>query len=125
SWLPARAQRARGIANVAGARVRDYVQVIERLTPLEPITAFEINASCPNTSAGGLEFGAEPRCLEELVRACREVSTRPLAVKLSPVLPDIPAMVRVARDAGDGVVTLVKDMRGLLDRGLGYGRGGL
>src|SRR5207247_11229984 len=109
----------------SASRLLQYEHVIERRTPREPITAFEINASCPNTSAGGLEFGSEPRRLAELVRACREVSTRPLAVKLSPVLPDIPAMVRVARDAGDGVVTLVKDMRGLLDRGLGYGRGGL
>ena len=124
-WLAQRVRRARVIVNVAGARVRDYVQVIERLTPLEPITAFEINASCPNTSAGGLEFGAEPRSLEELVRACREVSTRPLTVKLSPVLPDIPAMARVARDAGAEAVTLVNTMPGLLDRRLGNGSGGL
>ena len=120
-WLAQRVRRARVIVNVAGARV----QVIERLTPLEPITAFEINASCPNTSAGGLEFGAEPRSLEELVRACREVSTRPLTVKLSPVLPDIPAMARVARDAGAEAVTLVNTMPGLLDRRLGNGSGGL
>src|SRR2546425_8490763 len=124
-WLAQRLQRARVIVNVAGASVGDYVQVIERLTPLEPITAFEINASCPNTNAGGLEFGAEPRCLGELVRACREVSTRPLTVKLSPVLPDIPAMARVARDAGAEAVSLVNTIPGSLDRRLGNGSGGL
>ena len=99
-WLSQRLQRARIIVNVAGATVADYVRVIERLTPLQAITAFEVNASCPNTNAGGLEFGAEPAGLAELVRACRRVSTRPLTVKLSPVLPDIPAMARVARDEG-------------------------
>ena len=124
-WLAQRLRRARVIVNVAGARVGDYVQVIERLTPLEPIAAFEINASCPNTNAGGLEFGAEPRCLNELVRACREVSTRPLTVKLSPVLPDIPAMARVARDAGAEAVSLVNTIPGSLDRRLGNGSGGL
>ena len=124
-WLAQRLRRARVIVNVAGARVGDYVQVIERLTPLEPIAAFEINASCPNTNAGGLEFGAEPRCLSELVRACREVSTRPLTVKLSPVLPDIPAMARVARDAGAEAVSLVNTIPGSLDRRLGNGSGGL
>jgi dihydroorotate dehydrogenase (NAD+) catalytic subunit len=124
-WLAQRLRRARVIVNVAGATVADYVQVIERLTPLEAITAFEINASCPNTSAGGLEFGSEPAGLAELVRACRRVSTRPLTVKLSPVLPDIPAMARVARDEGAEAVSLVNTMPGLLDKRLGNGSGGL
>lgn len=124
-WLAQRLKRARVIVNVAGAKVTDYVQVIERLTPFDAITAFEINASCPNTSAGGLEFGAEPGGLAELVRACHRVSTRPLTVKLSPVLPDIPAMASVARDAGAEAVTLVNTMPGLLDKRLGNGSGGL
>ena len=124
-WLAQRLRRARIIVNVAGATVADYVRVIERLTPQQAIAAFEINASCPNTSAGGLEFGAEPAGLAELVRACRRVATRPLTVKLSPVLPDIPAMARVARDEGAEAVTLVNTMPGLLDKRLGNGSGGL
>lgn len=127
-WLAERlgkASRTRIIVNVAGATVADYVRVIERLTPIEAITAFEINASCPNTSAGGLEFGAEPVGLAELVRACRRAASRPLTVKLSPVLPDIPAMARVARDEGAAAVTLVNTMPGLLDNRLGNGTGGL
>ena len=124
-WLAQRLRRARILVNVAGASVADYVQVIERLTSNEAITAFEINASCPNTSAGGLEFGAEPGGLAELVRACRRASTRPLTVKLSPVLPDIPAMAQVARDEGAEAVTLVNTMPGLLDKRLGNGSGGL
>jgi dihydroorotate dehydrogenase (NAD+) catalytic subunit len=124
-WLAQRLTRARIIVNVAGATVADYVRVIERLTPLAAITAFEINASCPNTRAGGLEFGAEPQGLTELVRACRRVSTRPLSVKLSPVLPDIPAMARVSRDAGADAVTLVNTIPGQLDNRLGNGSGGV
>lgn len=124
-WLAGRLRRARIIVNVAGATIADYTRVIERLTPLEAITAFEINASCPNTNAGGLEFGSEPRGLAELVRACRRAATRPLTVKLSPVLPDIPAMAQVAREEGAEAVTLVNTMPGLLDRRLGNGSGGL
>ncbi|HYX81373.1 MAG TPA: dihydroorotate dehydrogenase [Gemmatimonadales bacterium] len=124
-WLAQRLRRARILVNVAGAQLTDYVQVIERLTSSTAITAFEINASCPNTSAGGLEFGADPGCLAELVRGCRRVSTRPLTVKLSPVLPDIPAMARIARDEGAEAVTLVNTMPGFLDRRLGNGTGGV
>lgn len=124
-WLVDRLRRARIIVNVAGGTVADYVRVVERLTPFEAIAAFEINASCPNTSAGGLEFGSTTAGLTELVSACRRVSTRPLAVKLSPVLPDIPEMARVAQDEGADAVTLVNTMPGLLDRRLGNGSGGL
>ena len=126
-WLVRRSEAGglRIIVNVAGATVADYVRVIERLTPLEAIAAFEINASCPNTSAGGLEFGAEPGGLAELVRACRRASTRPLSVKLSPVLPDLPSMARVAQAEGAEAVTLVNTVPGMLDARLGNGAGGL
>jgi len=126
-WLTRRCEGSgvRIIVNVAGATVADYVRVIERLTPLEAIAAFEINASCPNTSAGGLEFGAEPGGLTELVRACRRASTRPLSIKLSPVLPDLPSMARVAQAEGAEAVTLVNTVPGMLDARLGNGMGGL
>ena len=126
-WLARRCERsgARIIVNVAGATIGDYVRVIERLTPVDAIAAFEINASCPNTSAGGLEFGAEPGSLTELVRACRRASSRPLSVKLSPVLPDLPSMARVAQGEGAEAVTLVNTVPGMLAGRLGNGTGGL
>lgn len=124
-WLLGRVRNARVLVNVAGATVADYVRVIQALTDLEGITAFEINASCPNTSAGGLEFGATPDGLRELVRCCRAVATRPIAVKLSPVLPDIAGMARVAQVEGADAVTLVNTIPGMLDRRLGNGVGGV
>src|SRR5205823_3840367 len=95
------------------------------LTDLPVITAFEINASCANTSAGGLEFGATPEGLRDLVRRCRAVATRPIAVKLSPVLPDIAGMARVAEQEGADAVTLVNTIPGALDGRLGNGTGGV
>ncbi len=124
-WLAARVQRARVLVNVAGAAVDDYVRVIEGLDRFTIITAFEINASCPNTSAGGLEFGAAPAGLAELVRRCRWVTTKPLVVKLSPALPDIAAMAQVALDEGADAVSLVNTMPGMLDGRLGNRVGGV
>ena len=124
-WLAGEARRARVLVNVAGATLEDYARVIAGLTDLAVITAFEINASCPNTSAGGLEFGATPEGLRELVRRCRAVSTRPIAVKLSPVLPDIAGMARVAEQEGADAVTLVNTIPGMLDGRLGNGAGGV
>jgi len=124
-WLAASLRRARVVVNVAGASVDDYVRVIEGLTDLPVITAFEVNASCPNTSAGGLEFGATPEGLRELVRRCHRAATRPLSIKLSPVVPDIVGLARVARDEGAAAVTLVNTIPGTLERRLGNGAGGV
>ncbi len=49
------------IVNVFGYTVAEYVQVIERLNQAEGITAYELNASCPNVHAGGMAFGADPK----------------------------------------------------------------
>ncbi len=124
-WLAANLQRARVLVNVAGATADDYAQVIERLADIAVITAFEINASCPNMSAGGLEFGSSPEGLRELVRRCRQVTTKPIAVKLSPVLPDIAGMAQVAKDEGADAVTVVNTIPGMLDGRLGNGVGGV
>jgi dihydroorotate dehydrogenase (NAD+) catalytic subunit len=124
-WLAAHLRRARVIVNVAGAAVDDYVRVIARLSPLEAVTAFELNASCPNTAAGGLEFGAAPGPLADLVTRCRRATERPLVVKLSPALPDIPAIARAARDAGADAVSLVNTLPGALDGRLGHASGGV
>jgi dihydroorotate dehydrogenase (NAD+) catalytic subunit len=123
-WLAAHLRRARVLVNVAGATVDDYVAVIRGLAGAAGITAFEINASCPNTRSGGLEFGATPDALSDLVRRCRAATTRPIAVKLSPVLPDLAAMAQVAQDAGADAVTLVNTIPGTLAGRLGYSTDG-
>jgi dihydroorotate dehydrogenase (NAD+) catalytic subunit len=124
-WLASTLRRARVIVNVAGASIDDYVCVLRRLDATPGITAFELNASCPNTTAGGLEFGADASSLRELVQRCRAVTSRPLVVKLSPVVPDVVALARVAQDAGADGLTLVNTIPGELAGRLGNGFGGV
>lgn len=124
-WLRARLSRARVLVNVAGATMQDYERVLDRLSGEGVVVAFEINASCPNTSAGGLEFGATPAGLSELVRCCRRRTTKPLVIKLSPVLPDIPGMAEVARTEGADAVSLVNTIPGMLAGRLGNAFGGV
>jgi dihydroorotate dehydrogenase (NAD+) catalytic subunit len=60
-WLVQRLSRARILVNVVGFVESEYAEVVSGLDDLESIAGFEINLSCPNTSAGGVEFGAECR----------------------------------------------------------------
>jgi dihydroorotate dehydrogenase (NAD+) catalytic subunit len=124
-WLARRLTRARVVVNVAGATVEDYECVVERLSEVQVVVAFELNASCPNTSSGGLEFGASPAALADLVRRCRRRTTKPLVVKLSPALPDIAAMALVAHQEGADAVSLVNTLPGALAGRLGWGSGGV
>lgn len=130
-WLAANLSRARVLVNVVGDTVEDYGAVVAQLADAAGVDAFELNVSCPNVKAGGLEFGADPVALREVVRAAREATVRPLFVKLSPALADIAAAAKIAVDAGADAITLVNTLPALaidVERrrpALGFGTGGL
>lgn len=128
-WLTTRLRRARILVNVVGFTETEYSEVIAGLDHLSGVTAWEINLSCPNTSAGGIEFGADPAAVARIVASCRAVTGRPLVAKLSPVLPDIPAIAAAAIAAGADGVSVVNTIPGYLAEGsvprLGNGTGGV
>ena len=95
------------IANVFGFTVEDCLEVISALNDAPGIAMYELNASCPNTSHGGMVFGTDPSLLYELVARTKGASQRPLMVKLSPNVTSIGQMARVAADAGADAVSLV------------------
>jgi dihydroorotate dehydrogenase (NAD+) catalytic subunit len=98
------------IANVFGYTIEDCVEVIEVLNDAEGVAMYELNASCPNTSHGGMVFGTDPDALFRLALRCREAAEtagRPLMVKLSPNVTDIKLMAKVSADAGVQAISLV------------------
>lgn len=95
------------IANVFGYTREDYEQTIQILNEGEGIAAYELNVSCPNTASGGIQFGSDPRSLDEVVATARHYSQRPLIVKLSPNVTSIAQMAHVAEEAGADAVSLV------------------
>ena len=129
-WLVRHAPPARVLVNVVGFEIAEYAAVIDGLEEIEGITAYELNLSCPNTSAGGIEFGADPGCVSQIIEQCRARTRLPLIAKLSPVLPDIAGVAVVARDAGADGISVVNTVPGSLthDDGsqrLGHGAGGV
>lgn len=95
------------IANVFGYTREDYERTIEILNEGEGIAAYELNVSCPNTEQGGLQFGSDPRTLDELVTTAKRVSRRPLMVKLSPNVTSIAQMAYVAQESGADALSLI------------------
>jgi dihydroorotate dehydrogenase (NAD+) catalytic subunit len=95
------------IANVFGYTREDYEHTLQVLNEGEGIAAYELNVSCPNTAHGGIQFGSDPRTLDEVVTTARRLSPRPLIVKLSPNVTSIGQMAHVAQEAGADAVSLV------------------
>jgi dihydroorotate dehydrogenase (NAD+) catalytic subunit len=112
-WLAANVHRARIIVNVVGSRTEDFAEVVRRLDDSDIISAFELNVSCPNVRAGGLEFCADSASLAAVVGGARAATRRPLFVKLSPVLPDIGAAATTAAEAGADGITVINTIPGL------------
>jgi dihydroorotate dehydrogenase (NAD+) catalytic subunit len=130
-WLERSAPGLRVIVNVVGSTLEDFAAVVARLDDVDCVDAFELNVSCPNVRAGGLEFGADPGSLRELVRGARSQTARPLFVKLSPTLPDIASTAAIAIEAGATGLSVVNTIPGLvIDPAtrrpiLGFGTGGV
>ena len=95
------------MTNVFGYAREDYERTIEILNEGEGIAAYELNVSCPNTAHGGLQFGSDPRTLDEVVTTAKRVARRPLIVKLSPNVTSIAQMAYVAQEAGADALSLV------------------
>jgi dihydroorotate dehydrogenase (NAD+) catalytic subunit len=136
-WLAASLPAVRKVANIVGFATEEFAEVIAELEEsvnsdaAGALDGYELNVSCPNVKAGGMEFGADPAALADVVRRARAATRRPLFVKLSPMLPDIARSASIAVDAGADVITLVNTIPGLVidvERrrpALGFGTGGV
>jgi dihydroorotate dehydrogenase (NAD+) catalytic subunit len=136
-WLAGSLPNVRKLANIVGFAVPEFASVIEQLElslageSRGALDGYEINVSCPNVKAGGMEFGADPAALADVVRLARAATARPLFVKLSPTLPDIARSAQIAVDAGADGLTLVNTIPGLVvdveqrKPALGFGTGGV
>jgi dihydroorotate dehydrogenase (NAD+) catalytic subunit len=130
-WLASHLRRARVLVNVVGNAVEDFAHVVETLDASAGVFGYELNVSCPNVKAGGLEFGADRAVLQSLIAGVRRTTTKALIVKLSPTLSDLVGTAQAAVDAGADALTLTNTLPGLVidietrKPRIGFGSGGM
>jgi dihydroorotate dehydrogenase (NAD+) catalytic subunit len=101
------------IVNIAAERVEDYATLSSRLDNVEGVGGIEINISCPNVSAGGMEFGKTPEIATAVTAAVREATSLPVMVKLTPSVTDIVEIAVAVAQAGAHTISLINTVPGM------------
>ena len=100
--------------NVAGTTIEDYVAVAEALEGVDVVRGVELNISCPNVKAGGIQFGTDAGEVERVTSALRGVCRKNiLIVKLSPNVTDIAATAAAAVRGGADALSLINTLTAL------------
>jgi len=101
------------IANVFGEDEEEYLKVGEFLDKTEGVAALELNVSCPNVKKGGIAFGSDPETLYNLVYKLKQVTGKPLLIKLSPNVTNILDTADASVEAGGDGLVLINTLLGM------------
>ena len=101
------------IVNVAGFSMEEYTYTVERLNDTDGIDMLEINISCPNVGADGLEFSSSAKRAHELTSELKKISRYPLMIKLSPNVTSIAEIAKAAEEGGADCLSLINTLVGM------------
>ncbi|MFW5737473.1 MAG: dihydroorotate dehydrogenase [Spirochaetota bacterium] len=105
------------VANVAADFPEEYAEVtayLEEHDSSRALLGYEVNVSCPNVKAGGVSIGAVPEQVERTTRLVRDVTDRPLIVKLTPNVTDIAEIARAAEAGGADAISCINTVVGMM-----------
>lgn len=101
------------MANISGFSVEEYADVASKLDKQEQVGWIEVNISCPNVHGGGMAFGTSPEMASKVTRAVKDVTKKPVIIKLSPNVTDIVSMAKACEDAGADGISLINTLLGM------------
>ena len=101
------------IVSIGGLSIGEYQRIAERLSDVPGIAALEVNISCPNLEAGGLEIGSDPIAVEAVVRRVVGCVQVPVIAKLTPNVTSIAEIARAAEAGGAAAVSAINTLLGL------------
>ena len=77
------------------------------------VDMIEVNISCPNVKAGGLQYGVVPSMAAEVTLQAKRHSDVPVMVKLSPNVTSVAEIAKAVEDAGADAISLINTIRGM------------
>lgn len=101
------------IANISGDKIEDYVYVASLIDKEDQVGIIEVNISCPNIHGGGMAFGTDPTVAAEVTARVKEVTTKPIFIKLTPNVTDIVSIAKACENAGADGLSLINTVQGM------------
>ena len=101
------------IANISGFSIADYQEACQKIDTAEQVGIIEVNISCPNVHNGGMAFGTSAEAAAEVTRAVKEVTHKPVYMKLSPNVTNIVSIAKACEAAGADGLCLINTMLGM------------
>lgn len=101
------------IANISGFSKEEYIACASAMDKQESVGIIEVNVSCPNVHNGGMAYGVLPESAAEITRVVKEVTTKPVYIKLSPNVTDIVSIAKACEDAGADGLSLINTLLGM------------
>lgn len=100
------------IANIAGAELDDYRRVAQRLDSTD-VDMLELNISCPNVKQGGATWGTTCEGAAAVTKAVRNVTKKPVMVKLTPNVTNITEIAKAVEAEGADCLSLINTLLGM------------
>lgn len=100
------------VANISGFAVEEYVECAKKMDKEDIVGILEINISCPNVNHGGMTFGTSPESAALITKAVKEVTTKPIFIKLTPNVTDIVAIAKAVENAGADGISMINTLLG-------------
>lgn len=101
------------IANISGFSIEEYVACACAMDKESQVGILEVNVSCPNVHNGGMAYGVCAESAAEVTRAVKQVTTKPVYIKLSPNVTDIVEIAKACEDAGADGISLINTLLGM------------
>lgn len=101
------------IANISGFSIDEYRYCCEKIDREDGVGIIEVNISCPNVHNGGMSFGTDPKSAYEVTKAVKEVTSKPVYMKLTPNVTDIKAVAAACEEGGADGLSLINTLLGM------------
>ena len=100
------------IANLFATSLDDYERLARALDEVDGVDGVEINLSCPNVAAGGIEFGRTAKGCAAATAVVRRATKKFVAVKLTPASV-VPEVARASAEAGADALSIANTIPAL------------
>ena len=101
------------IANISGFSIEEYVECAKKMDVVENVGIIEVNVSCPNVHNGGMAYGVSAQSVSEVTKAVKDVTKKPVYIKLSPNVTDIVDIAKACESSGADGLSLINTLLGM------------